>query len=161
MKPTKVFVSGAAALVILLALVSALWQAPGRVTAAPNAAPTPVAGVLYDDSAGRLTFLPGTAKTATGGGTAQGISPFRSCDIQWDVDVTLVNTSTFTLQFSNDGTYWTNGAAIASAVVADTGRSTTGSGNMQQFAVFGRYARVYYALTNSNAITPSVSALCH
>lgn len=161
MRHSKALISGAAALVMLLALVSALAQRPASVTAAPQAIVTPVASVLYDDTFGRLTFLAGTSVTADGGGTTQNVSPFRTCDVQWDVDVTLVNTTTLTLQFSNDNTYWSNGAVVASAVTTDTGRSTTGSGNLSQFAVFGRYGRVYYDVTNSSPITPSISALCH
>ena len=65
------------------------------------------------------------------------------------LDQTNVNTVTLTLQFSNDGENWTDGAALATSNAADAAL-------LQQVNVFGKYARVYANVTNSNPLTVTV-----
>lgn len=152
-----------AVLCAALLLASVVRMPAPQAYAAPDLAPTPVAGITVSNPAsGVLTWLSNTRATADAASPALGVRNFQKCDISWDVDIEVghVNTTTYTLQFSNDSTYWANGAAIASAVAADTGRSTTGSGNMQQFAVFGRYARVYVDVTNTSPVTNTFIGVC-
>jgi len=73
-------------------------------------------------------------------------------DLQWGIDQTLLttmNTTTLKLQFSNDGVNWIDGASFVSANVAD-------ANDMQQYAIFGRYARVYADVSNTNPLTLTV-----
>jgi len=116
----------------------------------PLAAPRPVS-VNPGSGAGRAAVLWSakviTADTATG---AMDILNYSKADIQWLVDQTVVagaaNTTTVKLQFSNNGTNWIDGINAVATNSAD-------AGDMQQFAVFGRYVRLYADVTNSNPIT--------
>jgi hypothetical protein len=60
-----------------------------------------------------------------------------------------VNTTTLKLQFSNDGVNWTDGATIASAIAED-------GAVLSQQAVFGKFARVYADVSNTNPVTLTV-----
>ena len=80
------------------------------------------------------------------------VGNFNRADIMWSIDVGTVNTTTYKLQFSNDATHWTDGVAVASAVAADVT-------NLAQFYVFGRYARVYATVSNTNPLTTTVIAV--
>lgn len=116
----------------------------------PLAAPTPVS-VNPGSGAGRSAVLWSTkvitADTATG---AMDILNYGKADVQWLVDQTAVaaapNTTTVKLQFSVDGVNWVDGINAVAANVAD-------AGDMQQFAVFGRYVRFYADVTNTNPVT--------
>lgn len=150
----------ATVLLATLILSPASYHATAAPPLAPELIPTPVSASASQAAANVITWMSASARTADGGGSAQNTRNFQRCDVSWAVDVGTVNTTTLTLQFSNDNTYWVNGAAIESTIVADSGLSTTGSGNMQQFAVFGRYSRVYADVTNSNPITVTAIGTC-
>lgn len=121
--------------------------------AAPSLAPTPVAGVIAGSpSAQNAVWMSGLRITADTGSRSVNLGNFAKADVQVVVDETLVNTTTIKLQFSNDNTNWVDGATIGSALVADTS-------TLAQYALFGRYARVYADVANTNPITITVLGL--
>ena len=144
--------AGLAALIVVAMLVALVVAVPMVRPAAADvlAIPTPVftaptSGIL----ARTATFFDSQALIASGGSEVVNVGNFNRVDLQWVIDVGTVNTTTYKLQFSNDAVNWVDGVAVASAVAAD-------ANNLAQFYVFGRYARVYATVTNTNPITTTV-----
>jgi len=144
-----------AALLIAVVLVAGVLQRSG-VQAAPEAAPTAVASIHASaaDSVAYFTFVSGsTARTADTNGPTVSIPSYSLVDLQTTFDQTVLasgaNTTTLTLQFSNDGANWTNGPALATNNVAD-------STDLIQAANFGRYTRVNINVSNTNPVTITV-----
>ncbi len=122
------------------------------VQAAPPAAPTPVAN-LYQSNEGRaVTFQSATALTADTNTRSVEVMNFDSVDFQLTVDHGTVNTTTFTIQYSNDGTNWDDGLALLTNNATDVTEIT-------RVPVFGRYMRVKQDLTNANALTVTLLAV--
>ena len=135
----------------LLAVFAISFQ--GTASAAnpvPLAAPTPVS-VTGNTGRGQAAVLWQakviTEDTATG---AMDILNYSKADVQWLVDQTAVagapNTTTVKLQFSNNGVNWIDGINAVATNSAD-------AGDVQQFAVFGRYVRLYADVSNANPVT--------
>lgn len=146
-----IFGSLAVAVVIFAALVLSM-TGPANVTAAPSAAPTPVSINHAGTFADVPVFWSTQVVTADGGSSLQNIQNHQVVDLQWGIDQTLLttmNTTTLKIQFSNDGVNWIDGASFVSANVAD-------ANDMQQYAIFGRYARVYADVSNTNPLTLTV-----
>ena len=148
MRKNTLVMAGAFALVLVAALIFSMSSvAPDTAMAAPAPAPTPVS---VSDSGGNnalVTFWSGEALTATGASSVQNVMDFERVDLQTTIDQgTTPNTITLKLQFSNDNTNWVDGATVVTANVADAGA-------MQQYAVFGRYARLYATAGNSESVT--------
>ena len=148
MRKNTLVMAGAFALVLVAALIFSMSSvAPDTAMAAPAPAPTPVS---VSDSGGNnalVTFWSGEALTATGASSVQNVMDFERVDLQTTIDQgTTPNTVTLKLQFSNDGTNWIDGATVVTANVADAGA-------MQQYALFGRYARLYATAGNSESVT--------
>ena len=146
-----IFGSLAVAVVLFAALVLSM-TGPANVTAAPSAAPTPVSVNHAGTFADVPVFWSTQVVTADGGSSLQNIQNHQVVDLQWGIDQTLLttmNTTTLKLQFSNDGVNWIDGASFVSANVAD-------ANDMQQYAIFGRYARVYADVSNTNPLTLTV-----
>ena len=138
---------GAVVAVLALLLVMGLVLKAPAVDAAPAPAPTPVASVIASPGAGvPLVWLQNTVLTANNDSAALSVLDFDKVDLQLVVDVGTVNTTTLKLQFSNDNVNWVDGATVGTAIAAD-------ANTMAQYAVFGQYARINSALTNSSAIT--------
>lgn len=135
-------------LVMALALLAGAMVALNTPTAlaAPAAAPTPVVSGFSQRSPTELTWLSGVATTADGGSTPQLVSAWQAVDIQYVIDQGTTNTVTLKLQFSNDGSNWTDGATLVTDNAAD-------ASVLSQAAVFGKWARVYADVTNSNPVT--------
>lgn len=119
--------------------------------AAPAAIPTPVSVTPGSGAPQVATFWKGSVLTATGAG-AEAIIAGEKVDLQWVIDQTAVNTVTLKLQFSNDSTNWVDGATFVTSNAAD-------AGDMQQYAVFGRYLRAHATVANSNPVTVTVIGL--
>lgn len=145
-----VVVATFALLIILPVVFSTLPGAP--VAAAPMAAPTPVSVSSGAGATDFSTFYSVEAVTADERSGCVDVSKFKQADIQYLVDVGTVNTTTVTLNFTNDKVTFNDGLAVASAIVAD------GSA-LQQYAVFGRYMCVYVNVANSNPITWTITAV--
>jgi len=152
MKRTAIWVSVLLPAVLLFALTM-LWT-PSAVAgpmAAPAAIPTPVSITPGSGAPQLVTLFNANVSTADEGGPAAVIAG-EKVDLQWIIDQTDVNTVTLKLQFSNNGVTWIDGAAFVTSNAAD-------AGDMQQYAVFGRYLRAYADVSNSNPVTVTVIGL--
>jgi hypothetical protein len=137
---------------VLVLMLSWGMQMP-LAHAAPSAAPTPVAGVVdTPGTAQNAVWMSNLVVTADTGSRALNLGNYAKADVQVVLDKTGFQTTTLKLQFSNDQTNWTDGATIGSALTADTS-------TLAQYALFGRYARVYADVTNSNPVTITVLGL--
>ena len=148
MRKNSLVMAGAFALVLVAALIFSMSSvAPDTAMAAPAPAPTPVSATDSGGNNAVVTFWSGEALTATGASSIQNVMDFERVDLQTTIDQgTTPNTVTLKLQFSNDGTNWIDGATVVTANVADAGA-------MQQYALFGRYARLYATAGNSESVT--------
>jgi len=152
MKSFKVY--GAFALAaVMLVVMALLFSVPAPVTYA-DTVPTPISAQAGSGTTGYLvvTFASASAKTADGGSSAFQLPGYDSLDIQYVVDQGTVNTTTIKLQYSNDNSNWSDGPNIVAANAAD-------ADSMVQAANMGRYTRVYFDVTNSNAVTWTVIAV--
>lgn len=143
-------VAAVALLMILSVAFSALPGAP--VAAAPMAQPTPVSVSSGAGVTDFNTFYSVERLTADVRSGCVDVSKFKLADVQYLVDVGTVNTTTVTINFTNDKVTYNDGSAVASAIVAD------GSA-LQQYAVFGRYMCMYVNVTNTNPITWTITAV--
>ena len=151
MNGKRTIVLSIAAALMVFALALTALSGGGAATAAPAAAPTPVsvsAGSAQPDLFTAYTAAAITADTRSG---CVDVSKFQRADVQYLVDVDTVNTTTVTMQFTNDKVTFIDGLAVASAIVAD------GSA-MQQYQVFGKYMCFYVNVTGTDPITWSISA---
>lgn len=148
MRKNSLVMAGAFALVLVAALIFSMSSVtPDTAMAAPAPAPTPVSATDSGGNNAVVTFWSGEALTATGASSVQNVMDFERVDLQTTIDQgTTPNTVTLKLQFSNDGTNWIDGATVVTANVADAGA-------MQQYALFGRYARLYATAGNSESVT--------
>lgn len=150
-KLARLFVPMLIVLLLLVALVGQ-FSPTADVQAAPPAAPTPVANILQSQKAVFFRFQPTTAITADTNTGAIDVMDFNSLDVSHTIDQGTVNTTTLTIQYSNDGSNWDDGLALASNNAADVTDIT-------RVPVFGRYMRVKQDVTNSNSITITLLAV--
>lgn len=143
---TRRSIAGGAVIVALVLVVALLAAMPmQRADAAPNALVTPV--TVYAGNTGQIqAFYQASARTADAGSAQVTILDGEKMDIQTVIDQGTVNTVTLKLQFSNDGTNWTDGQTVVSANAADA----TALG---QYNLFGAYARLYVDVANTNPVT--------
>lgn len=129
---------------LLAGMNTARAAAPG-----PLMAPTPVSVSAAAAAPGEAVLFSTSVLTEDTYSARAPVAAFQRTDIQHVLDQTDVNTVTLTLQFSNDGENWTDGAALVSNNAADASL-------LQQVSVFGKYARVFANVTNSNPVTVTV-----
>lgn len=139
-----------ALLVFALALVA--LSGGGAATAAPAAAPTPVSVSAGSAQPDLFTAYTGAAIAADERSGCVDVSKFQRADVQYLVDVGTVNTTTVTMQFTNDKITYVDGLAVASAIVAD-------GSDLKQYPVFGKFMCFYVNVTGTDPITWSVSAV--
>lgn len=146
----------AVALMLVFGAVVAL-QPAGNVNAAPDGAPafapTPVSATDSGGNNDLATFWSSEALTATGTSSVQNVQNYERIDLQYVIDQGATpNTLTVKLQFSNDNTNWVDGATIVTDNAAD-------ANVMQQFAVFGRFARLHATAGNSESVTVTANGV--
>jgi hypothetical protein len=140
------------AVVMLVGLFALMTLSTPGAQAGPLAAPTPVAGTYTGGTLARsVTLYDSTVTTSTAfGGNGVSVLTGDRIDLQYVIDQpTSVNTMTLKLQFSNDLVNWIDGATIVTDNAAD-------ANVMQQYAVFGNYARINIAGANTNEATVKV-----
>lgn len=137
---------------ILLFVLALTAITGGPVAAAPAAAPTPVSVSAGSAAPDVFTAFEAQAITEDTRSGCVDVAKFQRADVQYLVDATENNTTTVTMQFTNDKVTYIDGLAVASAVAAD------GSA-MQQYAVFGKYICFYVNVTSTDPITWSISAV--
>ncbi len=141
-------------LVIALVVIGSIV---GIGQAAPPAAPTPVSG--YNTAAGaslNVTFQGATALTADTNTSGSQLPAYGWLDIQSTIDQTVIgvvpNTTTITIQFSNDNSNWVSGPVIVNANTAD-------ASDLTRVPLFGRYVRFNQDVANTNPITITLIGL--
>lgn len=154
MKTIRAYVVTAAAVLLVASLLAAVALAPsGSTQAAPSFAPTPVAAVQRSPAPEFPTFFNAKVLTEDTRSSCFEVPDYAVVDLQYIVDQTLValapNTTTLTLQWSNDNSNYVNGLAVATNNITDTN-------DLQQFQLFGRHACVYADVTNTNPVTVTV-----
>ena len=145
------FGAGIVTMVPPFAAMAAFAPMSDVAVAAPAAAPTPVANYPAADYTFAV-FQPATAITADTNTNWVPVERWSKGDFQTVIDQTNVNTVTVTLQFSNDGVNIEDGAVLVSANAAD-------ADDLEQYFVFGRYARINYNVTNTNTVTVATTAV--
>ena len=146
---TKTVAAVMAAVTLLTSLLVSLQSAAPAFAALP-AAPTPVAVTMGGRTADVALFWERRVMTQAAGSAVQGVADHDKIDVQWVIDQgAQPNTTTLRLQFSNDGVNWIDGPALVTG-------SGTDANDMQQYAVFGRYARINPTLANTQAVTVTV-----
>lgn len=151
MNTRKPFVIAAVAIAFFVLMLSLMFLPQAdQASAAPQAIPTPAAGVNLPGVASNIvTFWATSVITADGNSSMQNIANHAVSDLQVVLDHGTANTVTLKMQFSNNGVNWVDGATVGSALGVDTN-------TLQQYAVFGRFARVNADVTNANALTVTV-----
>jgi hypothetical protein len=140
-----------AALVLGVLALSALFTGPASPSYA-DTVPTPVAAQNAAGGHVFVTFHDGTAIAADTNSSAFQLYPYPVIDYQWVIDQGTTNTTTLTIQWSNDNTNWSDGPALVSNNASD-------ADGMVQAANMGRYTRVSADVTNTNDITITVKAV--
>ena len=153
MNKNQVFLSLMAIALFIVGIVSGL----GPVQAAPPAAPTPVANLTADYDAAPIffRFQTATAITADTNTSAKELMKYDALDVSYTIDQGTTNTTTLTIEWSNDNSNWVTGATIVSATGTAAGDVT----GITRVPVFGRYGRVKQDVTNSNTITLTLLAV--
>lgn len=136
----------------LLLALSVLLPLSGPAEAAPPLAPTPVANLAPSNSALNVTFQATTGITQDTNTNSKQLISYEYMDISITVDHGTVNTTTFTVQFSNDDTNWDDGPALISNSAAD-------ATDITRVPLFGRYVRIKQDVTNSNLLTTTILAV--
>lgn len=147
-------IAGLVFAVALLAIAFVAFSAPAHVSGAPagsgvQAVLTPVSVPANGFAGAKLTFIPRNTRIVTSTaayGEAVQVGKYKTLDVQVVIDVGTVNTTTLTLQYSNDGVNFVDGPVIGSAIVADTN-------TLAQVAAFGDVMRVKYDAATTSAIT--------
>jgi hypothetical protein len=135
---------------LVMALVGSLGQMPREVQAA---AITPVS-ITHPASPEWIAVEPWgiDVLAADTRSTCYETAKFSVADVQYLIDHGTVNTTTITIQYTNDQVTFVDGGTVVSASGAD------GSG-MVQLGTFGRYSCFYANVTNTNDVTLTVSAV--
>lgn len=151
MKTVRAYATAAAAIVLVASLLAVFAMVPaGSTQAAPSFAPTPVAAVQRSPAPEFPLFFNAKVLTADTRSDCFEVPDYSIVDLQYIVDQTIVaaaaNTTTLTLQWSNDNANYVNGLAVATNNVTDTS-------DLQQFQLFGRHTCVYADVSNTNPVT--------
>jgi hypothetical protein len=131
--------------------------APASVGAAPPAAPTPVTGLVYSPDRNYFDVYDTVTIAADTHSKILDISAQEWCDIEYvvnqDIDSAGVNTTTVTIEYSNDRTNWIDGPALVTSNAAD-------ASDMTRIPIFGRYMQFEMDVTNTATPTWTINAFC-
>ncbi len=157
MKTIRAYVTAAAAIVLVASLLAVFAMVPaGNMQAAPAAAPTPVAAVQRSPAPEFPVFFRGNVLTADTRSSCFEVPDYAVVDLQYLIDQTLVettaNTTTLTIQFSNDLVTFVDGLNA----VADNAADASG---MVQLQLFGRHTCVYANVSNTLPVTITVNGV--
>ena len=157
MKTLKAYGAAVAAIVLFASLLVAFALAPADGTlAAPAAAPTPVAAVQRSPAPEFPMFFRTKVITDDTRSDCFEVPDYAVVDLQYLIDQTAVagapNTTTLTLQFSNDLVTYVDSVAAVTDNAAD-------ASGMVQLQLFGRHTCVYANVTNTNPVTLTVNGV--
>ena len=157
MKTGRAYATAAAAVVLVASLLAAFAMVPaGSTQAAPSFAPTPVAAVQRAANPEFPVFFTNKVLTADTRSSCFEVPDYSVIDLQYNIDQTLVettaNTTTLTIQFSNDLVTFVDGLNA----VADNAADASG---MVQLQLFGRHTCVYANVSNTLPVTITVNGV--
>ena len=157
MKTVRAYATAAAAVVLVASLLAAFAMVPaGSTQAAPSFAPTPVAAVQRAANPEFPAFFTNKVLTADTRSSCFEVPDYSVIDLQYNIDQTLVettaNTTTLTIQFSNDLVTFVDGLNA----VADNAADASG---MVQLQLFGRHTCVYANVSNTLPVTITVNGV--
>jgi len=137
-------------IVMLVALFGGMLLAPmPDANAAPAAAITPVSFSGQSGDTAKLTFFNGNITADTR--VCFDLSNYSKLDLQYVIDQNTVNTTTLSLQWSNDHNPSTgNGNYEAQATIVSANAADAHGGN--QYLTAGQYNCVLADVANSNAL---------
>lgn len=137
-------------LMLLAALFGGMLFAPmPSADAAPAAAITPVSFSGQSGDNAKITFFNGNIAADTR--VCHDLSNYNKLDLQYVIDQGTVNTTTLSLQWSNDHNPSTNtGNYLAQATVVSANAADASGGN--QYLTAGQYMCVLADVANSNAL---------
>ncbi len=154
---TLALVLGLAAGMLGMALLPVGVQSPAA--AAPPAAPTAVANLTYSPDRNYFDLFSEVTVATTTHTSIADISAQEWCDFEYVVDQAIdgveANTSTATIEYSNDRTNWVDGPALVTNNAAD-------ASDLTREPVFGRYMQVEISTTSTSTATPTwtINAFC-
>lgn len=138
-----------AAVLIAATFTGAFLATMPAVDAAPAAAITPVSFSGQSGDSAKITFFNGNIAADTR--VCHDLSNYNKIDLQYVIDQGTVNTTTLSLQWSNDHNPSTNtGNYLAQATVVSANAADASGGN--QYLTAGQYMCVLADVTNSNAL---------
>jgi hypothetical protein len=133
------------AVIAFLIGITLLPMEPQDVSAAPNAIPTPLAITGTGETPKLAVFFDGQAITEDTRSCVDS-TYYDKMDLHTILDHGVVNTTTLTLEFTNNRTTWPDGIAAVTASAADADA-------LNQFNIFGVQTCVFANVTNSEVIT--------
>lgn len=138
-----------AAVLILVMFTGAFLATMPSVDAAPAAAITPVSFSGQSGTTAKLTFFNGNIAADTR--VCFDLSNYNKLDLQYVIDQGTTNTTTLSLQWSNDHNPATGtGNYEAQATIVSANTADAHGGN--QFLTAGQYNCVLADVANSNAL---------
>ena len=139
----------AVAVLVVATFTGAFFGAVPRAEAAPAAAITPVSFSGQGGNSGKFVFFNGNITADTR--VCFDLSNYRSLDLQYVIDQTTTNTTTLSLQWSNDHNQTTNtGNYEAQATIVSANTADAHGGN--QYLTAGQWDCVLADVANSNAL---------
>lgn len=148
------FVTTAAIVVSLF--VGLVFTTMPSAEAAPAAAITPVSFSGQSGDNAKITFFNGNIAADTR--ICHDLSNYNKLDLQYVIDQGTVNTTTLSLQWSNDHNPSTStGNYLAQATIVSANAADASGGN--QFLTAGQYICVLADVANSNALGLKVLAV--
>ena len=151
------FLSALLAAVLIAAMFTGAFLATmPSADAAPAAAITPVSFSGQSGDNAKITFFNGNIAADTR--VCHDLSNYNKLDLQYVIDQGTVNTTTLSLQWSNDHNPSTNsGNYLAQATIVSANAADASGGN--QFLTAGQYICVLADVANSNALGLKVLAV--
>ena len=154
MKTIRAYATAAAAVLLVASLLAVFALVPTTGTqAAPSFAPTPVAAVQRSPAPEFPVFFRGNVLTADTRSSCFEVPDYSVVDLQYLIDQTLVettaNTTTLTIQFSNDLVTFVDGVNAVTDNAAD-------ASGLVQLQLFGRHTCVYANVSNTQPVTVTV-----
>lgn len=140
----------ATAVILCLAVLSALSLNTPASQAAPLAAPTPISVPVQAKVAPEYpVFFNTKVMTVSTRSDCFEVADYSAVDLHWIIDETDANSTTLKLQYSNNNTSYVDGLTFVTNAVAD-------AESMNQYPLFGRWACVYAALVGNQTVTVTV-----
>ena len=138
------------AIVLMVAVLSALSFNTPTSQAAPLAAPTPISVPVQAQVVPEFpVFFNTKVITVSTRSDCFEVPDYSAVDLHWIIDETDANSTTLKLQYSNNNTSYVDGVSFVTNAVAD-------AESMNQYPLFGRWACVYAQLVGNQTVTVTV-----